>query len=410
LGGFLLLTLVGCASKSTPSTPAPLAEDPCLLVTQSAERLDTFTIALPDPVDLTHAFQPINDSERLLFRNLLPNLVRLDCEGALRPGILESWTVESNGVWIFTLHDQARFGSGHPMSVIHVAGTLAPAAGTKVPGIDSAVVLNDRQIRVFSLHNQDSVLRLLADPAFALLDGLAARRSSSAEGSIDLPARGNLPMLELRFPLQGDGRDALDRGADLIVSRDPTLVEYAANRQEFTTFPLPWSRTYVLLQPLSAEPLIVTDLDLERRSLARDAVEADARGAEPPFWWNDAAACPAAVSPGAPATAARIAYVRGDEVARSLAERLVALVETGTQLRTVGLDQSQFAAALREGAERAYVVALPRQTLSPCRETAQLPRNARIEPLIDSRAHAIVRKGAPPLSVEWDGTIRVVDP
>lgn len=384
-------------------------EDPCLLVTSASESLDTFTIALPEPVELADPLHPTNDSERLLFRNLFPSLVRQNCQGELHPGVLQSWTAESSGVWTFTLKDQARFGAGLPLSAVHVAGTLSPDAGTGVPGIDSAVVLNDRQVRVFSRQPQDSVLRLLADPAYALVDGLASD-GSSGEASIDLPARENLPAIELRLRLRGDPRDALDRGADLIVTRDPALVDYAASRPELATFPLPWSRTYVLLQSASAEPIFGAPTDLERSSLARDAVSADARGAEPPFWWTATTACPLGRTPAAKPTAARIAYVQGDEIARGLAERLVALIGSGTEWTTIGLDRPRFAAALRQGTERAYVVGLPRQTLAPCRELAELPGNARIQPLIDSRAHAVVRRGAPPLGIEWDGTLRVVEP
>jgi hypothetical protein len=318
--------------------------------------------------------------------------------------------VGSNGSWTLTLKDQARFGSGLPLSAVHVAGTLAPDAGSKVPGIDSATVLNERQLRVFSTRNQDSVLRLLAAPAFAMVDGLASDGTSGTQASIQLPARGSMPVVELRFSLQGDARDALDRGADLIVTRDPALVEYAAQRPDFSTFPMPWSRTYALVQPAGAEPLVGETTDLERSALARDVVPGDARAAEPPFWWKETRACPTASLPQGDPRSDRIAFQRGDEIARALAERLVALARPGTQFTTVALDLPQFAAALRQGSERAYVVALPRQTLTPCRDAAGLPGNARIQPLIDSRAHAIVRKGAPPLSVEWDGTIRVVQP
>jgi hypothetical protein len=41
---------------------------------------------------------------------------------------------------------------------------------------------------------------------------------------------------------------------------------------------------------------------------------------------------------------------------------------------------------------------------------AAFPVGARIQPLIDTRAYAIVRKGSPPLTVEWDGTVRVAEP
>ena len=88
----------------------------------------------------------------------------------------------------------------------------------------------------------------------------------------------------------------------------------------------------------------------------------------------------------------------------------MALTEPGAGLRAIGLEASELTTLLRRGAERAYILALPRQTLEPCREIAAFPPGARIHPLIDTRAYAIVRKGAPPLTVDWDGTVRVEEP
>jgi hypothetical protein len=381
------------------------------LAASPSDGLDTLTVALSEPVDLGNVLSPTNDSERLLFRNLFDNLIRLDCQGTVRPGLAESWTEDSGKrAWIFTLRDGAKFGSGLPMSAAHVAGTLAPAwAGGRSPGIDSAVALNDRQLRLFLSGTQDSVPHFLADPALAMVDGLATDGRGSG-GSIAIPAHGSLPAVDLQFPPGGDVRDALDHGVDLVVTRDPAVIDYVAGRSEFATYPLPWSRTYVLLQPAAAEPLDVVSTEPERRSLARDAVQADARGAEPLFWWHEAAACPNTVAPGSRSTSSRVAYIRGDEVARGLAERVVALARSGIGLRTVALEPAEFIALLRTGSERGYVVALPRQTLAPCRESAALPGAARIQPLIDTRAHAIIRRGAPPITIEWDGTVRVVEP
>lgn len=345
----------------------------------------------------------------MLFRNFVPGLLRVDCQGEVRPGLIETWAAEPDGSWVFTLRDQARFPSGRLLSVADVVATLAPAVGAKAPGIDSAVALNDHQLRVFAAGGQDSLLRALADPSLALIAELASEHPVGA-GSIDVPAWGTLPVIEFRFSLRGDARDALDRGADLIVTRDPALVDYVARRPEFTTFVLPWSRTYVLLEPAQADPLGLSMPGVEPHLLAQDAVTADARAAEPPYWWRGATSCSAETTAGAIPASQRIAYVRGDDVGRSLAERLVALAGSETSLRSVALDQPQFDAALRQGSERAFVVGLPRQTLIPCRDMAALPHGARITPLIDSRAHAIVRRGAPPLSVEWDGTVRVMNP
>jgi len=173
------------------------------------------------------------------------------------------------------------------------------------------------------------------------------------------------------------------------------------------TFPLPWSLTYVLLQPSGAQTLTVTG-DSVRRSLARDAVRAEARPAEPPFWWDSLSVCSTDTAPEEQhLTASRIVYPRDDEVARGLAERLVALGGSGTSLRAVGLGPADLAAALRDGTERGFVIAAPRESLAPCRDAAW-PTNTSIQPLIDTRARAIVRQGSPALTVDWDGTVRVL--
>jgi hypothetical protein len=231
----------------------------------------------------------------------------------------------------------------------------------------------------------DSAPRLFADPALSVPSG---------------------PILDFQAAPHGDPRDALDRGADLVVTRDPAVVDYVANRAEFTTFPLPWSRTYALLQPAGAHPIWTLGVDSVGRSLARDVAQADARGAEPSVWRRE---CPhtdlSYVVP--PPISPRIVYPRDDKVAQGLAERIVALTRA-VQLRSAGLDPAEFAAAVRNQHDWGYVLGLPRQVPAPCHELAALPVGAWIQPLIDTRAHAIVRRGAPPLTVDWDGTVRVV--
>ncbi len=224
-------------------------------------------------------------------------------------------------------------------------------------------------------------------------------------------SRGPAPsLIHFRADPNSDLRDALDRGADLVVTRDPAVVEYVAKRAEFTTFPLPWSGTYVLLQPAGAHPIGIFGVDSVRRSLARDVAQTDARAAEPSFWRRQ---CPSTsflshVVP--PPISPRIVYPRDDEVARGLAERIVALTRDTVPLRSAGLDPAEFAAAVRNQRDRGYVLGLSRQVAAPCHELAALPVGAGLQPLIDTRAYAIVRKGSPPLTVEWDGTVRVAEP
>ena len=386
----------------------------------SPSQLDTVTVALLEPVDLGDAASPANDSERFLFRNLADNLIRLDCEGAIRGGLAESWTADSGGRgWTLTLREEATLRDRRPMSASDVARRLmvlatAGSGGGRALGIDSAFELDDRRLRVVMRSGAgDSLPRLLADPALALIDGLASA-GGTGEGSLVVPRQGGIPVIDFRFPLEGDARDALDRDVGLVVTRDPALVDYVSNRAEFVTFPLPWSRTYVLLETENREGELAGALSAAsvRNSLAKDAVRAGARAAEPPYWWSDHTACrPASTSSLHPGNASsRVVYRKDDHVARGLAERIVALAPAGTGLRAVGLDTDELAAAVRGDTERAYVIGLPRQSLTPCRDASMWPEGARLLPLIDTRAYAIVRKGAPPLTVDWDGTIRVAEP
>jgi hypothetical protein len=373
-------------------------------------------VALLEPVDLGDARSPANDSERLLFRNLFDNLIRLDCDGAIRGGLAESWTADSGRRgWVLTLRKGATFPAGRPVSGSDVAGDLRMLASTdsgRALGIDSAFELDDRRLRVLMRGGVgDSLPRFLADPALVLIDGLAPA-GGTGEGGLAIPRRGSLPVIDFRFPLERDARDALDREVDLVVTRDPALVDYVSNRAEFATFPLPWSRTYVLLEAGDRPGELAGDLNATsvRSSLATDAVRASARAAEPPYWWSDQRACRAVSTLHSGSTSSRVVYRKDDEVARGLAERIVALASTSAGLRAVGLDAAEFATAVRGGSERAYVIGLPRQSLAPCRDGSMWPAGARLRPLIDTRAYAIVRKGAPPLTVEWDGTIRVAEP
>ena len=163
-----------------------------------------------------------------------------------------------------------------------------------------------------------------------------------------------------------------------------------------------------MLQPAAALAIGMLDVDSVRRSLAQDVAQTEARGAQPPFWWRGQ--CPhldRSAFVGPQSISPRIVYRRDDKVARGLAERIVALTRDPVQLRTAALEPAEFAAALRGQRDRGYVLDLPRQALAPCHELAALPDGISIQPLIDTRATAIVRRGAPALTVDWDGTVRL---
>ena len=226
-------------------------------------------------------------------------------------------------------------------------------------------------------------------------------------------------------PAGADPRDVMDRGLpatggprpDVVLTRDPDVLAYAASSAEYFIRALPWNRTYVLVTTDSAS---TTPSDAERDALARDAVSADARGAAPPFAWLTDPACVVPFAPPPSTPQSVIAYAADDAIARQLAERVVAL--SGARARTAWLPSAfargapaprvaavvvdSIADVLATGRAAAAVVALSRDPRARCGTTdAPLPRRG--IPLVDSRAHVIVRRGSgAAFTIGADGTLR----
>jgi len=287
------------------------------------------------------------------------------------------------------------------------------------------------------------------------------------------------PMIKVVAAPAADERDLLDQGADLLITEDAAVVDYAATRPDLTAMALPWHRTYVLLSPGRVRQLAIASSQAGTppvapsspflAGLARDAVTAEARGAQSPFWWDDAATCDIRVPPGdgrastaaglaprMPPRTRRIVYPEGDRAARELAERLVALASSGTGSRdgaealallghavdrsrwvAAALPAASLAASLRAADETAYVLPLTAKVLDPCGATQALLDSTpwlaagrvpmpgvatdsasvsagelqlihALVPLVDTRRRAIVRGGMPELGVDWDGTVHVI--
>lgn len=209
-----------------------------------------------------------------------------------------------------------------------------------------------------------------------------------------IPRAGARPVLRLRSAA-ADARDLIDGGADLVMTRDPRAVAYAAGRAGFVTLPLAWDRTYVLLSPA---PLPVPGL--------RAAVRSDARAPEPPFWWLDTPVCRSDDFAGTNQARRRLLVPAGDPVARDLGERIVA---GRPGIVVAPADSLSLAAALGRGMDAGYVVALPRTAPAAC-PTARWPAGWSAAALVDTRAWLILRAGALRVSTDADGLFRVIPP
>jgi hypothetical protein len=306
--------------------------------------------------------------------------------------------------------------------------------------IAGTTILDDHTL-IVSL--PDTAWIVLADPALAIYkpQSTAAGPEGSgpyliAEGSAALPVGGFMltpvapafnPYLVSRRVSNGDPRDAIDAGSDVLVTDDPVAVSYATAHANLVAVPLPWTRTYALALPRTAPKIasVLLRADFEssalRASLAHDAVHVEARAAQP-YWWDDGRLCSATqdslpATPAADGHSNRVVYRRDDGIARGLAERLVALDPRSV---AAGLAADDFARALRDGGEMAYVLDVPRVFLSSCNDVgvllSQAPwlasgagADARLVPLIDTRETAIVRRDRVAVTADWRGTLHFSD-
>lgn len=441
--GAIAVGLAACSSARPSTSVAPVPS--CVAGEAQPGVRDTLSLAAMAPMDPSHVPTPTNAAERLVFAQLYETLIGVDCDGKPRPGLAASWSLDSTRTRvILVLRNDARFWTGKPVTASDIlsawrATAAQSTAFSRLAGeIATGTTIVDEHTLIVSL--PDTAWLVLADAALSLYrpqptsawpEGtgpyrIADNATGAPTGALMLApsASSSDPYLTIRRTPSGDPRDAIDAGADVVVTDDRTAVAYAATRPNLTAVALPWTRTYALAAPGEAPKTVSALLQPDseslalRASLAHDAVRAESRAAQPPYWWEAGPTCGPTVdsssatrAPGSPSS--RIVYRRDDLVARGLAERLVAL-----DPRTVaaGLAPNDFARALRNGGELAYVLDLPRLSLASCDDLARLRSAApwlasgagvaaRLVPLIDIRESAILNRQRVSATFDWRGTL-----
>ena len=380
-------------------------EESCLLSTGAVTvRSRTITIGLSEAVDPRHAPFARNDAERIVFRHLYDSPVRIDCDGHVRPGLVDRWEKDAGGHrWTFHLREGAQFWDGAPVTAQDIVFGKGGVGYTLAAPEKSVVALT------FAKENDD-VPALLGDPSLAVTKpapdsswpiGTGAYWATSATTTAQEirahTTRGDT--LVFKFAASGDARDLLDAGVDLLITRDRALRDYAATLQNHTVVALPWDRTYVFVTAAAGS----TRFDAGG---LEQAVRAEARRAEGSSWWLDLRGCAIARDTTPPSSTGqhRILYSRGDPTARELAGRLAAL----THAVATGRAPDDFSDALAGGKDWGYVVALPRVTTDACRSAKDLPTwPASFTALVDSRPTAIVRRDVARWTVDQDGTVHI---
>lgn len=443
-----LLVSTACVSAGGPSAPVdtrPAPQDECVLASGSSLR-DTIVIALAESPDPSHAPVPRSSSERLAFRHLYETLIRVDCAGVVSSGLADAWHASDGGLtWTFRIRAGATFWDGTPVTaeavrrswLVNESERVAPWADS-VAG--SVTVSSERELIVRLGRPHADVPTVFADPTLAVAlddDGQDGWPMGTGTYQIVVSAGGDviaaplgavegddLPVLRF-VAATGDPRDLIDAGADLLVSRDPLVVQYAASIDGVEVLPLPWDQVYVAVAPLrTSHPAAVDTQHLS--DLVVGAVQGDTRHPESKPWWDDLGICRLQSSVSAPidpgSVAGRVVYQSGDAVGRALTERLVALgsvralpelTDMPERLVATRVGNGVFASALAAGRELAYVLPLPREVLDPCAMIAglrsRMPWVAPIDlrwvlvPLVETRSQAIVRRGIGTVRIDWDG-------
>jgi extracellular solute-binding protein (family 5) len=433
-------------SPPAPTTvPSHDDTDDCALIAAAGEPVGT--VALTERVDPSNAPRPSNESERLVFRQLYETLVRVDCMGRLVPGLAASWQLDGDGrTWIATLREGARFSDGSPVTAadVRAAWTRDRNGDALQPQVNrlvqSIVAVDDRTVAIRLQSQHVDAPRALAHPDLAIARYAADSRwpIGTRVGRIgpDGDVRGSSAitlvrddLLPLRFLIAlGDPRDLLDSGVDLLLTRDQATLGYAATLPQFQSVPLAWQRTRILITP-GRSPSSPALSDDARQILAGDAVRGEARGAQGPLWWALSNDCGIGLAPtrNPSSFVPRIVYDASDSAARDLAERLVGLARASgpeatayldvllpdrprrTYQRATGLTGAALAMAVRAGTDAGYIVSVVSRPLDPCRDVHVLMYGApwvdpaTIVPLVDTRLHAVVRRGRSGVTAEWDG-------
>jgi hypothetical protein len=461
---FVVLGFVACFAAPGASAQAP--DFDCSRFAHPGEHVTV--VGLTDAITPASAPVPGNDSERLLFRQLYETLLRVTCDGRLAPGLATTWQRDADGgAWLVTLRENARFSDGTPVTAREViagwmrgGSTLAPESARL---LRTAAALDDRTLSLV-FHQQGSpaaasatAIAQLAAPALAVaktvpgaawplgtrglrVDDAHAPASDgrttitlvrSGAGDPTSPAGADVasPPDTLRFLVSsnGDGRDLLDRGVDLLITREPATLAYGSALGRFDSIPLPWSRTYIFLsRDRSPEAALTAPL---RQQLALDAVPGEAQGS-PLHWgaaWNDCALATAPTPPPEaaprPRLEARLVYPQSDPVARALAERVVVLTSSNSerngigaalfpaarpsQLRAVSLPDPVLPSALTRGDDAGYLVSIQRGDgcagVTALREQAPWVTGDRGVALVDTRSRVLVRTGRSQVTMEGDG-------
>lgn len=411
--------LVQPAPAVVPSTTQhqpptrPVADRSCDPLASVGSPRDTIEVVSTVPVLPSDIRTAPTAGHRFVFERAYQTLMRVDCTGQAYSALAVTWAVDTLTRTTVILRADARFWNGDRVTSKDVV------AAWRASGDSLAIVLADStqfpDDSTLFIHLRAFDVRVLASPRLAVVrsiagsvwpEGTGTHRLIQSDGLTLQPVqRDSGPVFHVRAVSLSDARNLIDDGIDILLTGDSATAAYASRRFGSSSVPLEWDRAWMLVVPGSPSEPLETLRDYGRMNdvrddLARDAVRANARRAEMPMWVFEPQMCFGRAT--GPNTRPRIAYRGDDPVARTIAERLVALGSSraadtsalarldaalappGTRLTAAPLSGAAFDAALRGGSETAVV-------FSVTYHSARICAGARIIPLVDTRWQAVLR-------------------
>ncbi len=349
----LIAALAACGIKPVTLVEHSPTEE-CVLV--DAE--NGFDKSVSIAITAQHAASPLLDPHekyvRFTHKQLFETLISIDCVGQIRPGLAESWESNDQGtLWTFHLRENARFWDGEDVTAPRIVPHWIETIDTRTE-IDSIIAGDDRTVLIHLDTPSLTVPSVLDSPLFAAKKSGADQSQSIGTGQYLSESRdpeelaGVLeshpfsenpgPDIEIFDAQSKDERDLFSENVDLFMTSDPDVIDYANSLDSYQSVVLPWETTYVLLSTtrvIESDNIEANDplpRELTHR-LATEAVRTSSRGFESPLWWNSLQGCPSSEDriPRRPRATfyisgfRQILFNENDDIARSLAERIVAL-------------------------------------------------------------------------------------
>jgi len=422
---------IACSGRvKSTSTSTPRVDPPaCYAIPERATPADSINVVFTSPISVDAAPAPSTPAEQFVFAHAYETLLRIGCRGVLEAGLAKSWSaIEGTDRWRLVLSPDARFWSGVRVTAGDVVATWRttgqrPAAALARHLAGRATVVDDTTL---DLRLGPTPVRALGSEELAVARRTPGSRWPEGSGRYRIddsrprtptvpgrttvtlaPLVTGLPRVVVQATSASDARDLVDLGTDLLITDDRALSTYVGSRTVTAWHALDmaaWSWVVVSRgSPGSFDrsppygipgPTSVGDQEAYKlsASLAADVVRVHARPTGGTFWSRPRAPCdsmaiPQPTSPPSSLAAARVVYRADEPIARAIAERVVALASSGDhrvgflapgvaragdRVSAAALTPKEFAAALRQGQELAFIVPIRRHPNLGCVESHPL--------------------------------------